>query len=165
MNNLQGYWFLDGADMWLNFGLAIRKGTADLLAYAPKKDSITHDWPDQNGIDVDLSKVYLKERQVVLQCMILTETEADFWTKHNALIARLVKPGLRRLELKAHGNRSYFVYYVECSNYEQLPTKTLKGIADNMVVHSFNLTLIEPQPQIADSTVFIAANDGAFLIT
>ncbi len=45
-----------------------------------------------------------------------------------------------------------------------LQQKTLKGIPDNMIVHEFNLNVVEPEPQIEVSDTFIAADAGAFLI-
>ncbi len=83
MINLSGYYFIDGVDVWANYALVIQKGSADFLRYPAKKESITHDWPDRNGLDVDLSKIYFKEKTGTLECMIITYTEAEFWLKHN----------------------------------------------------------------------------------
>ena len=58
MVDLSGYWFLDGIDVWKNFAIAIEKGTSDTLRYPAFKPPISHDWPDQNGIDVDLTKKF-----------------------------------------------------------------------------------------------------------
>ena len=164
MVDLSGYWFLDGIDVWKNFAIAIEKGTSDTLRYPAFKPPISHDWPDQNGIDVDLTKKFFKEREVTLQCRLVAYTESEFWLKHNAFIQLWAKPGLRRLSIKSHGGRSYYVYYQDCSNYKQINAKALKGIDDNMIVHEFNLRIIEPSPQLETSDTFIAADDGAFLI-
>jgi hypothetical protein len=164
MNGPTGYWYLDSMDVWSNFAIGIKDGTAGFLQTPEKKDSITHDWPDQHGIDVDLSKIFFKSRDIVLQCWLITETETEFWNKRNAFIQQLAKPGVRRFSISAHGGRSYYVFYKSCSAYRQVPSKTLKGIAANMIVHEFAITLTEPSPQLETADTFIASDLGEFII-
>jgi hypothetical protein len=164
MNGPSGYWYLDGMDVWTNFAIGIKEGTAGFLQHPERKESITHNWPDQNGLDIDLSKIFFKERDIILQCWLFTETETEFWTKRNAFIQQLSKPGLRRFTVTAHGGRSYYVVYKSCSAYRQIPSKTLRNVPDNMIVHEFNITLTEPSPQIDATDIFIAADAGEFLI-
>jgi hypothetical protein len=156
-------WYLDGMDFWSIFSIAIVTGTADFLKFAAKKPSLQHDWSDQNGIDIDLSKVFFKERNIALNCVFITETETDFWNKRNLFIQQLAKPGVRRITVTAHQGRSYFVFYQECSAYTQI--KNLKGIPDNLVAHQFTIMVTEPQPQIEYGDTFIVDDAGAFIIT
>lgn len=161
--NLSGYWFLDGADMWINYGLVIRKGTADFLKLAARKQSIEHDWYDQNGVDVDTTKIFLQRKQGTLQCMICTESESEFFLKYQALKNKLTQSGLRRFTIRAHGNKSYYILYEEMTSYIQI--KALHGINDKPVVHEFNLTISEPNPDESSiGDAFIAADNGEFLI-
>ena len=164
MVDVSGYYFIDGIDLWTAFNLFIEKGSADLLQYAPKKDSITHDWQDSNGIDVDLSRIFLKERQIILNCAIITESESDFMAKHDSFLATMLQPGTRRLTVTAHGERSYNVFYKECNGYTQV--SSLKGMEDeHLVAMRFSLVLIEPEPEVDSSLVFIVDEDGRFLVT
>jgi hypothetical protein len=160
-----GYWYWDGIDLWNTFAIGIKEGTALFLQAPAKKDSIVHDWPDQNGIDVDLTKFFFKERDIVLQCWMITETEIEFWQKRNAFLSRISQTGLHRITITAHQSRSYYVYYLSCSAYRQIPSKTLRNIPDNMIVHEFSITLREPEPQLENFDTFIAADDGSFLVT
>jgi hypothetical protein len=164
MTDVSGFYFIDGIDLWTAFGLMIEEGSADFLRYPPKKVSIEHDWMDSNGIDVDLSRVFFGPREGVLNCAIFAESEDDFWTKHNQFIATMTQPNLRRLSIKAHGERSYNVYYKECNNYKQI--KALKGLdTAYKIVGRFSLVIVEPEPTIDASNVFIVDEDGRFLIT
>lgn len=163
MVDVTGYAWIDGIDLWTAFGVFIEKGSADFLKYAPKKESITHDWMDSDGLDVDLSRYFLQERTVALNCAIVTDTETDFWAKHNSFIATLLQPGTRRLELKAHVDKAYDIYYKECNNYSQvLP---LKGTNDNRIAGRFTLVIVEPNPKIDASLIFIVDDDGRYLVT
>jgi len=162
-----GYWYLNGHDIWLNYNLAIKKGTADFLQYAPSKDVITNDWPDQHGLDIDTTSKHFKERTITLQMWGITETEDEFWLKHDAFITELMKPGTSRITITAFQSRSYFVIFKSCSNYEQVPKNTLRNIPEHLIVHQFSLVLLEPQPQLGDGAnldTFIAADNGEFLI-
>lgn len=165
MVDLSGFYYIDGIDLWQAYGLIIQLGSADFLRFPAAKAAISHDWPDQNGIDVDLSKVYLQARTGTLQCVMVADSEAQFFQKHQALLARLVQPGLRRLSITAHGGRSYYVYYKECTTYQQLPGGKLNGLGASGVLHSFGLTFTETNPTIDGKDTHIIADDGAFIIT
>ena len=164
MQGPSGFWFLDGMDIWNNFNIGIQDGLAKFIPLTKRKDSITNNWSDQNGIDVDVSRHFFSERTVSLNCWIFTESENEFWTKRNAFIQQWAKPGLRRLTVTAHQGRSYFVIFQEVSGYTQVKSHTLKNLPDNMIVHEFTITLLEPQPQADYGDVFIAADNGEFLI-
>lgn len=156
-------YFLDGMDVVTTFGLLVKKGSADFLRFPKKKASIEHDWINVSGIDVDLSQIFFEANEGTLECAMIADTEADFLTKHDRLFALFGQPGLRRLTITAHGGRSYFVHYVSCTNYVQV--KAMRGIPANQVIHSFNLTLREPMPQLAPVETYIGTEDNAFLIT
>jgi hypothetical protein len=161
---LSGKWYLDSIDLWDIFSMIIEEGSADFLRYPAKKESVTHDWGDSNGIDVDLSRIFLKERKGVLQCAILAKNEAEFWDKHESFFATLIQPGLRRLELNSLGNRSFFIYYEENPMYKQV-TRLTNSIVDGLIAHRFSISIVEPEPQINTQNVYIVTEDGKFLIT
>lgn len=168
MADVSGWTWIDGIDIWTVFGMFIEKGSADFLRHPPKKESITHDWQDAHGIDVDLSRFFFQERQGALNFAIIADSEADFWEKHNSFIATFTQPGTHRLELKAHNNRSYYIFYKECNNYTQV--QALKGIDEtlfgpNKVSAKFSIVVVEPEPQINPSNVYIVDENGRFLIT
>jgi hypothetical protein len=165
MTGPTGYWYLDGIDIFSAFAIAIKEGTAGFLQTPERKDSIVHSWSDQNGLDVDTSKIYFKERSITLNCWLFTETETEFWQKRNAFLSQISKPGLRRLTFTSHQGRSYFVVYQSTSGYRQIPARTLRNIPDNMILHEFSITVLEPSPQIEYGDTFLVADDGAFIIT
>lgn len=164
MTDATGYFFLDGIDMWATFGVFIEEGSSDFLRYAPKKESIQHDWQDANGIEVDLSRIFFGPRDVILNCAIIVNTEEEFWEKHGFLISQLIQPELHRLSFKSHGERSYYVYYKECNNYKSVVPIKGDGLA-GIKAYKFSLVLVEPEPQVDSSHVFLVTEDNVFLIT
>jgi hypothetical protein len=164
MIDFTGYVFIDGIDLWTAFNIMVEEGSAEFLRWPPKKESISHNWKDRNGIDVDLSRFFFSERQGSLRMGMIADNEDSFWQKHEQLIATLTQPGTRRLEFKSHGSRSYFVYYKECNSWTQV--KALKGDGGvNIVAAKFAMTIVEPEPQIDPSNIYIVDEEGRFLIT
>lgn len=164
MTDVSGYFFLDGIDMWTTFGVFIEEGSSDFLRYAPKKASIEHDWQDSNGVEVDLSRIFLGPRDIVLNCAIITTNESSFWEKHTNLISQLIQPELHRLSFKSHGERSYYVYYKECNNYKAAVALNGKG-DEGLKAYRFSLVIVEPEPQVDASHVFLVTEDNVFIIT
>jgi hypothetical protein len=164
MTDATGYAFLDGIDLWTQFRIFIESGSAALLQYAPKKESIVRDWGDANGVQVDLSRIFLGARDIVLNCAIVVQSEAEFWEKHNFLISQFAQPNLHRLSFKAHGERSYYVYYKECNNYKAEKALTGNGLT-GLKAYRFSLVISEPEPEFDASHVFLVTEDNVFLIT
>lgn len=162
MQNLSGYWFIDGIDFYDIFSVFIEEGSTDFLRFPPKKAGIEHDWQDANGRDVDLSRFFFDQREGVLNMAIIATDSADFFTKQEALIAQFTQPGLRRLSFRSHGERSYYVYYKECNNYKAI--KALTGEDSGLFVYRFSMVVVEPEPQVDASHLFIVDHDGNFLI-
>jgi hypothetical protein len=159
-----GLYYIDGKDLWTIFGVFVEAGSDDLLKYPAKKDSIEHDWMDADGIDVDLTRVYLSEREINLKMAIYATSEDDFWNKYNGFIAQMTQPELRRLQIKEFGMRSFFVYYKECTNYTRL-TRVLDGTT-TFIACKFNLKLVEPMPKPDDTgDQFLVDEDGRFIVT
>lgn len=168
MADVSGYYWIDGIDLWIAFGMIIEKGSTEFLLLPKKKDSITHDWKDTHGIDTDLSKIVLDQREGTLQMAIIADSEEDFWIKHDSFIATLMKPGTRRLQIKAHQNRSYYIYYKSPGNYTQIKKLTGKDedfFGPNKVMAKFSINVIEPGPQVNNSLVYIVDSAGRFIVT
>jgi len=164
MRDVSGYFFIDGIDLFTTFGMIIEEGSADFLKYPPKKAGIEHDWMDANGREVDLSRIFFDQREGVLNMAIFATTEDEFWTRHNQFISQMIQPGTHRLTLKSHGERSYYIYYKECNNYKKGKPLTGNGEA-NLVAYRFSIVVVEPEPQVDSSHVFLVAEDNVFIIT
>lgn len=162
MTDLSNRWFLDGIDLFTAFGVFIEEGSTDFLRYPPKKQSIEHDWQDSNGREVDLSRVFFDQREIVLDMAIVCTDATDFFEKQKLLISNFTQPGIRRLTIASHQERSYYVYYKECNNYKAV--KALTGVDAGLFAHRFSMVIVEPEPQIDNSHIFIIDHDGNFLI-
>lgn len=158
MSAAKGRVFIDSIDIWENFGMFIMDGMNDFLKVPKRKEPITHDWQDANGIDVDLSRVFFEARDITLKVGFKTGNVNDFWQKYTQFLSQITKPYLHRLEITEFG-RSYYVYYKDCGSYKRYKKITGDSICE------FTITLNEPNPTIDNPTVFIVADEGQFIIT
>ena len=154
-------YLLDGYDLWTTFGITIEKGGLDDLLKLPKrKQSIEHNWMDEDGIDVDLSRTFLEAKDSVLKCVIIADTEADFWLHYNQFLSLLIKPGTRRFSVNVF-NMEYQVYYRDCSIYQKLTAFKNTG----KLICRFNLTIRETVPGFLNVPTYLVDESNNFIIT
>lgn len=164
-NSLNGLYFIDGYDLFLSYSLFIESGTDGFLQYPARKDSITHDWPNYNGKDVDTTQVFVQSRTITLQCAIVVRAATaaeDFRTKYNAFLALLLKPGTRTFSAVRLGATSYSVIYRDANNFKMFTP--LKNNPE-LVACKFSLILEELEPKIDATVTAIVDDDNRILIT
>lgn len=159
MTTQENRYYLDGADMWLYYSLGVESGSDDFLKMPKRKESITHDWLDENGIDIDTSRVFLEAKEIELKCHILAANEADFWEKYNRLLTAFSKPGVRRLTIVEFG-RDFYVIYKECNIY----TRFTRLLQSKLVACKFGIKLLEQTPALTEQT-FIVDELNRFIVT
>lgn len=84
-------YFLNGKDMFLNYGFVPSNGSMDsLMERNEPKERYSHDWPEENGKEYDLiNPVKLKERQFNIIGTIKADNYADYTAKMDALETEL----------------------------------------------------------------------------
>ena len=158
--SISNSYYLDGLSLFDYFGVGVESGSSDLLKPPDRKDSISHDWMDENGIDIDLSRVFLQSREATFQMFIIANDEADFWNKYNAFISYLQKPGTRRLTISEF-SKDFFVFYKSCKTFDRFTRIKDSG----KVACKFTLVLIEKDPTAAQAPTFLIEETGRFIIT
>lgn len=156
--SLQGNYYIDGKDLYTTFGVVIKRAPDELLRFPKRKQSITHDWGDANGVDVDLTKPFFESRDISLDCIFISTTKAEFWGNHDAFMNEWRKPGTRRLRVEAF-ERDFYVFYKDCSNFDRF-TK----IKDGKIICEFTIVVTEMQPQFASETSRLVDQEGNYLI-
>jgi hypothetical protein len=154
-------YFIDGMDLWTTFGIGIEGGSDDFLKIPERKESTTHDWPDEDGIDVDLSRTFYKQREVTLKCWSKTANKTDFYAKYSELIALFRKPGTRRLSINRH-NKDYYIHYKANSTFDSFNFTVLPS---GNILTKFNITVVEVKPGFNNTPTFIIDEVGRFIIT
>lgn len=160
---LDSLWFIDGVDLWKTFSIALAEGSADFLRVAPRKASAEHDWGDADGVEVDLSRFFFQPREGALKFHIFADSTEEFFTQYDGFIALLTRPGLRRLELASHNNRSYYIHYKACSSYTQIQ-KLTPFFKTYKVAQTFTIDVREPRPKAYPSNQYLVTQNGKFII-
>lgn len=154
----RGRYFIDGADLWTYYGVGVESGSDDFLKMPKPKERTTHDWTDENGIDVDLSRTFVEPKEAELKCHLIANDENDFWIKYQRLLATLLQPGLRRLSI-TELNRDFYVFYKEMAQYQRFTRLQ----HTNLVACKFGIKFIEKSPDLTGQT-FLINETNQFLI-
>lgn len=75
---MTGQTFIEGKDIYKDFGIVITKGGYnELLNYNEIKGPVSNNWPEEHGVEADLSKVLLNSRtiQIPFYCTDFTKAE------------------------------------------------------------------------------------------
>lgn len=158
---LSGWYSIDGKDLWTVYNMFVESGSDGFLKYPGKKDSITHDWMDSDGIDVDLSRIFFNARDIVLNVALIADDADRFWEVYQSFIAHMKQPGLRRIEITEFGGRSFYCYYKETNNFSRFTR--LQG--NTKIGCKFSIVFTETKPSVDSSNVFIIDDQGRYLIT
>lgn len=157
-----GKYYIDGKDLWTTFGIFVESGSDTFLQFPKRKESITHDWLDSNGLDVDTSRVFFEARTPELKFSIIAANEADFWNFYTGWLAEWAKPGTRRITISEF-EKDFYVIYQECSSFTRFTR--IKDGYDRFVACKFTIRLMEPDPNINKSQVFLVDEAGRYIIT
>jgi hypothetical protein len=149
---------LDAIDIKLTYGVVIGGGLKQFLAYAKRKDSVSHDFQDEQGIMKDLSSPRVQPRQFTLKCALIANSLVDFHTKNDGFFTALILPGPRHFYVADH-DRTYLVYYVEQQNVTGLS----KIINTDKVGIKFDLVLSETNPADNIPAVYLVDDQDRFL--
>jgi len=113
---------IDTIDIWTTYGAFLLKGSYDALMKLPKrKESLNNNWPDQNGLDIDLTDPHYEVLEADLSFIVSASSEAQWWTRYNALRTLLLSSGLRTIYVREL-SKTFHAFYKDTVTYEQLTT-------------------------------------------
>lgn len=151
---------MDGKDIGPTYGIFIESGSDDFLRFPARKPSITHDWQDANGLDVDLSQPFFEDKKISLRCAMVASSKEQFWRNYDAFIGEWAKPGTRDWTVVAL-ERSFPVYYVDCSDFDRL-TKWNGG---PKLIARFTLNIAQMASDVSDGNAYIVDEDNRYLVS
>jgi hypothetical protein len=133
---------IDGRDGWQDFGIVVLKnGWNDWLSLPEIKSPFTYNWGDEDGSEVELNSVFVKEKNVSLQILFIAGSQGEFWKNYTALRDILLSPGTRLIYINETG-RTFEVYYSKCSEI----TKFTRLKNTNKIAVGMRLDFVMPNP-------------------
>lgn len=150
---------LNNNDLHTTFGVVVENGSNSFLAFPTRKDSLTNDFMDQNGIDIDLQDPRFKAREFVINCALYATSKEDFWNKYNGLFTELSASGQHTLYI-TDLDREYKVYYKEQRGIKKLTP--ISGRSDVWI--RFDIVFGESNWTANIDQVFLIDHEGRYLI-
>lgn len=155
---MQESYILNGKDLYTTFGMIISGGSDTFLAFPKRKESLTHSWPEEQGVDIDLSEPNFEAREFKLSCALVCAGRTEFWLKYNGLFTELGNQGIHQLYIKDL-DKTFLIYYKSQENIGKLTQ-----LDRNRVAIKFDLIFGETNPADNIEVVYLVDDEDRFLI-
>lgn len=123
------------------FGVEVSKSDG-LIDALERKDPLRVEWDSYHGEVIDLSRPHWRQREITLECFIIAKNNTDFVRSVNRFIAEFSKSGTQRFTCEYAGTVKPLEYDV----YRNDKIEISKNWNDELMVGTFALSLVEPQP-------------------
>jgi hypothetical protein len=140
-----------------DFGVFV-SSSSGLMGRLGRKSSLESDWDDYHGQVIDLAHPRYKERTIELKCFIEALTRSQFVQAVDRFMSEFDKPYTQRFKCEYDGRTMPLVYEVYVKDDVDV-TKTWARYNDDLMVGTFTLKIIEPEP-VKRVLRWIAADDG-----
>lgn len=133
-------YYVDGENFKL-YGVEVSKseGLVDALE---RKEPLRVDWDSMHGEVIDLQRPHWQRREITLECFIVASNNTAFIRALKNFMAAFEKAGTQRLTCEYAGSVKPLEYDV----YRNDKVEVDKTWNDELMVGTFTLALIEPQP-------------------
>ena len=146
-------YLVDGID-FKTFGVYV-SGSDGILTRPKMKAPASLSWDNYHGESVDLYHKFYESREITLSCFVKADSKMDFIKRVSEFEAQFDKRGTNRLVIDVHPIKP-LIYEVYCKDAIEIQ----KEWSDELMVGTFKLKLIEPEPvkrvlkhiRISDST-------------
>lgn len=135
----QQAYLLDGVN-FKEYGVYV-SGSDGVMNRPKMKAPATLNWDNYHGESVDLSHKFYESREITLSCFVKAESKMDFIKKITTFEQRFDKKGTNRLVIDVHPVKP-LIYEVYCKDAIEIS----KEWSDELMVGTFKLKLIEPEP-------------------
>ena len=137
-SKVQAY-LLDGID-FKEYGVYVSESEG--VVNRPKlKNPASASWDNYHGESVDLQHKFYEPREITLSCFIKANSKTDFITKMFTFAQQFDRKGTNRLVIDVHPVKP-LIYEVYCKDEIAVSKKW----NDDLMVGTFKLKLIEPEP-------------------
>lgn len=135
----QQAYLLDGVN-FKEYGVFV-SGSDGVMNRPKMKAPATLNWDNYHGESVDLLHKFYESREITLSCFVKAESKMDFIKKITTFEQQFDKKGTNRLVIDVHPMKP-LIYEVYCKDAIEIS----KEWSDELMVGTFKLKLIEPEP-------------------
>lgn len=152
---------LNGQDLETTYGVIITNGVNAMMALPDRKASVSHDFPEQDGLDIDLTQPRFSARAFVFNCVLHAISIQDLQNKYFALFTMLRGAGSYQL-FNSFLNLTINIYYTKQSNIGNIYKSVKNGVEGYAI--KFDLNFNETNPDDNIPNIYLTNQDGQFLI-
>ena len=140
---MNGNWYLNGADLYATYGVAITKGSYnDIMSPPTPRKRMEYEYTDENGIRVDKSTALVFEpKRYTIKVVIVASGYSQFWSRYNAFFNAIAIPGTVTLSVVSLGV-SVKLLYEGARNVDKMVK-----LKNGRVASAFELSVLEPNPK------------------
>lgn len=138
-NSKQQAYLVDGVD-FKEYGVFV-SDSKGVVSRPKLKAMASVSWDNYHGEAVDLNHKFYEPREITLSCFIKADSKNDFITRVSQFAQLFDKNGTQRLVIDVHPIKP-LIYEVYCRD----EISVAKKWNDSLMVGTFELKLIEPEP-------------------
>jgi hypothetical protein len=111
-----GSCIIDGKDIAAYGMFILRGGDCDLLPFPDRTEPVQNDWHEEDGVDVDLSEIYFKEKNLTVRFHIIADTAVEFESNLDRFYWMISEPEPRKMYIREF-DREFTLRYISCPGY------------------------------------------------
>lgn len=154
---MKGSCIIDGFDIDDLGGFILRGGDYDFLSFPERRDPLSENWFEYDGVDVDLSEIFFKEKSLTVKFHIKGETSDEFIYRLNNFYKRVSAPGYRILYSREF-DRTFRLRFVSCPEYTHRGGLFKPGTKRGTLSVSFSMD--DPLQLFTDRSILIPTIEG-----
>lgn len=149
---------INGSDLEVIYGIKITNAVVPFMAFPDRKASVQHDFPEVDGIDIDLAQPTFSARTFTFNCLQSADTMAELKNAYFALFNLLKIQGTYSIFCD-FVNMSIFAFYQKQANLSAPFENSDGGISIR-----YDLTFGETNPFANIPNVFLIDDQNRFLV-
>jgi hypothetical protein len=150
-------YLINGSDLQAVYGIQITNAVPPFLAFPDRKASTQNDFPDESGLQVDLTNPTFSARTFTFNCLQSAATIADLTNSYFALFTLLKIQGTYSI-FNDYLNLTVYAFYQKQANLTQ-PYKNSQG----GISIKFDLTFGETDPFANIPNIVLVDEQSRFL--
>lgn len=157
---MKGSCIIDGFDIDALGSFILKGGDYDFLSFPERRNPLSENWFEYDGVDVDLSEIFFKEKSVTVKFYIKAETGQEFIYRLNNFYKRISAPGYRQLYSREF-DRTFLLRYVSCPDYTHRGGLFKQGTKRGNL--SVNFSMDDPLQLFTDPSILEPVSVGTLL--
>ena len=152
-----GSCIINGIDI-ANWGMFILRGSDyDFLSFPDRKDPVSNSWKEYDGLDIDLSEIFFKEKKVTVGFFIKANTGEEFLYRLNSFYTLISEAGTISLYSREF-DKTFQLRFISCPDYTHSGGMYKDGVKQGLLAVEFSMD--NPLQLFTNSTILEPIGNG-----